>query len=648
MSREPKTDPEISLLDNARALAANGHSSEARSMFRNVLQKTSPTDPAQASMRVSAMAGLIELAARNGQPQRTSESVSFLRDEIDFLSQRSLPEPVIDSIAAQLNTVCESLGALRRWKEIKQISRMVVRLAADERPESLAHRIRGLNNLGSALLAEARYDDAVHIWQCAIKDYSHKAEPLTLSPLATIHNNLGELRRLQYRLPSAVEHHAEAVRLRSECFPEGNVLVRQSLFNYAQVLAESKRYPAAVGPLEQLLDSLPSLDEADTPELLRATLLKCRVQLDTGKWESAESLVDQLVRVISRSQNAVPRFELEAHLLRLETALLLQKQNVVCSETDRLAELLQIHKASDTALEGRFQYLLAGMSTEASGEPVESREAHAQHALRIFRTRLPRNHAQTADAVFQLAQVFVVTQRGQRATQTANSAMAIYEHSFGETSIPMLHALIRVARVVLARNQFRNTRPLLKLALRLKREHNENVSPLVTFEIYDLLARMYAGLQKPKPAAYFARAAWQAAVNELEFPPVLETPLADRALELSRQAAHQNAALPVASRRIELLTASHHAGHPCVAEATEDLARLAEQAGDYDRAAETLSKVLPVRCHELGEDSDEAVELIEYAAELNRRAGRSEQAEELDQQAQQITQKASHVLSDLL
>ena len=85
-----------------------------------------------------------------------------------------------------------------------------------------------------------------------------------------------------------------------------------------------------------------------------------------------------------------------------------------------------------------------------------------------------------------------------------------------------------------------------------------------------------------------------------------------------------------------------------MAEATEDLARLAEQAGDYDRAAETLSKVLPVRCHELGEDSDEALELIEYAAELNRRAGRSEQAEELDQQAQQITQKASHVLSDLL
>jgi len=637
----------MSLLDNARALAANGHTSEARTTYRNVLQQTSPSEPTHSLLRVSALAGLIELAAKNGQPQRTAESVGFLRDETDYLAKRILPEQTVDQIAMQLNTLCESLGALRRWTEVKQISRMVVRVAADERPESQAHRIRGLNNLGSALLAESRYDDAIHIWQCTIKDYTAKIGPAGRSPLATIHNNLGELRRLQCRLPLAIEHHRNAVELRSDCFDDDNLLVRQSRFNFAQVLAESKYYNAASDQLERLIASFPQLDESASPELLRAVLLKAKVLLDSGQWISAESLIDQIVRLFGRMQDKPPRFEIEAHLLRLEAASLLQKQTVIRSENERIAELLQTHKATETVLEGRYQFLLAGLSPEVSGQPVDSREACAQHAVRIFRSRLPRNHYLVAEAVFQLAGIFVITQRGQRATQTANSAMAIYEQGFGETSLAMIHALLRVARIVLARDQFRNVRPLLKLATQLRRNHEETPATL-SFGLYDLFSRMYAGLQKPRLAAYFARAAWRQAAEQLEFPPQIAMPLADRALEWSRTVGHEAAAIPIASQRIELLSEIHHSGHSLVAEATEDLARLCEQAGRYDEAAETLAGVLTVRRHELGEDSDEALELLEYAADLNRRAGRDDEADSLTQQAKQITQKASHVLSDLL
>ncbi|HBN74673.1 MAG TPA: hypothetical protein DD473_02395, partial [Planctomycetaceae bacterium] len=69
---------------------------------------------------------------------------------------------------------------------------------------------------------------------------------------------------------------------------------------------------------------------------------------------------------------------------------------------------------------------------------------------------------------------------------------------------------------------------------------------------------------------------------------------------------------------------------------------------NYSEAARCLSKALPIRCSELGEESPVAVELMQLTADVCREAGQVDHAEELEGQIQQLSDKASHVLSDLL
>ena len=155
------------------------------------------------------------------------------------------------------------------------------------------------------------------------------------------------------------------------------------------------------------------------------------------------------------------------------------------------------------------------------------------------------------------------------------------------------------------------------------------------------------GLNKPKVAAYYARQAWKTVSNLMEVPAAQKTEIVEQALTLSLQAGHSRIAVGLQQRKIELLSEEFHFAHPSVTEATEQLGRLYAKLGESDHAADQLSKVLTVRCSELGEDSALATELMELTAKMHRECGQTKDAEEIEAQLQRLDQKSSHVLSDL-
>ena len=655
MATTSASSPFADSLQQARLLLAQGDLSAAKERWQHLLQQSalrpnqSITGPVIAA-RLSALAGLIELAARKRQSRALEDLILVLKAELERLpsspSSITLTDSETAAVAEELNSLCESLGGLRNWRAVKRISRLIIRLLTPSATPCPAHRIRALNNLGSALLAESRYDDAILIWQTTLDQHADNPGPSTLSPRATIHNNLAELRRLQCRIPEACQQHQLALQLRLRCFPNSHVLVRQSRINYTQVLIESWRYQAALEQIEAYLhDPVPD----DSPQQLeneRARLFQARLLIELGRLQSAETLINQLVRTLSKLPGSVGRLQVECHLLRLELAMLFDKAPIIRSQIDRLPGLLQEFGLVDSLLEGRYQLLLGRIPPGILNEPIDSREAHLQHALRIFRQRLPRNHPWIAITIFQLAQIYVQTQRGQRAVQTANSALSVIEQTFGDQSLPMLHAYIELGDIVQQRQQFKTVRELMKLALQLRR-NNSPVPPPTEYRLCQLLSAAYQGLKRLKPAAYFARRACQILQSQMEAPPAQQLAAVEQALTLSLSAGHQPQALEITLRKINLLTQEHHAQHPLVNAATEALGRLYAEQGQAEPAAAYLSQILIVRCTELGEESLAASELRDLTARMHRQNGDIEKAELLEEQQQLLDQKSSHVLSDL-
>ncbi|MCA8983713.1 MAG: hypothetical protein R3C12_14280 [Planctomycetaceae bacterium] len=645
--KEPLSQAELDLLVQAHRLLEQGDLLQARTLFLSVMQQAPSAPEEFVQVRIAALAGLVEWAALQKLQESVEESIESIRQELESHPGTSQLPDLQDQLATRLNSLSERLGALRFWTAVKQLSRLVLRYVVADTSLTQSHRIRALNNLGSALLAEKRIDDAIHVWQTTIKDYTAKAAQSCPSPLATLHNNLAELRRLQCQIPLACYHHRQALALRLSCPERDPLLVRQSRVNLTQVLIESRDFEEARIQIEACLTENGFASKSQHPDFLRASLLKTRILLETGQLRTAETMINQLTRSPGNDSGKSGRIETETHLLRFEHAILLNKHNIIRSELERLPKLISQHQLEESILEARFLLLMGKLTPEETSGQMDHRETHTQRALQILRKRLPRNHPTTALAVFQLADIYAHTMRGQRAVQTANSAMAMFEQTFGDQSLPMIHAFTELGRIVLQRDQFKTVRQLMKLGLQIQRQHSP--APAITrFHQYDLLSQAYEGLQRPRLAAYFARAAWNLVHQSLEYPAASEIPLAERALTLSQQAGHDEAGIPVAAALVELLGSEFHSEHPRVYLALETLGRLYARVGQAESAAGYLSQILSVRCGELGENSPEAIALMELTADMHRQAGQEEKAEMIEEQLQLLSQKASHVLSDLL
>ncbi len=662
--RELLNEPERLLLEQAQRLLEQGDLSQARALWLSLVQaggpnRTEHNQSASASthgeVQLHAWVGLAEIAARQRKLTSLEKMLRAIQQLLDNLLASLQPvgtgsdaaeQARRESLASTLNCLSERLGNWRAWSGVKKLSRLIIKHFIRDTPQERSHRIRALNNLGSALLAENRFDDAIHIWKCTLQDYSAKAEATSPIPLATVHNNLAELLRLRCQIAQACQHHRQALRLRLVGASQDPLLIRQSRLNLAQVLIDAREFNEA---REQIETCLRDLQTTSTPtnEQLRPQLLLTRIYMETGLYRRAEENLVPLLQTAGDDFRSGGRFETETHLFRLELAWLLNKTSIIRGELERIPELISRHQLQDTQLEARYHLLRGRLTPEQTGESQDHREAHTQQALQILRKRMPRNHPATAQAIFQLADLYAKSGRGQRAVQTANSAMAMLEQTFGDRSPSMLHALTEMGAIVLQLEQFRSVRQLVKLGLQLQRELATD-SPLTTYRQYRLLQASYAGKVKLRLAAYYARAAWRLSQEKLELAPTEELTATDQACRLSHQAGQVEAALPAAAHLVELYKREFHSEHPRVYQARENWGRLLAESGNHAQAADCLSGVLSVRCAELGEESTEALELMELTADLLRRSGKLDEAERIEEQMYLLSQKASHVLSDLL
>lgn len=637
--------PDTETIRLGQEMLSQGDLSGAFDQFRLVLEQVDRNTPENLLLRIDACNGLIIRSALKKKPTSIQRSFQNLKDELEL--QKNCNQEIREQIAAKINAITETLGAMRSWLAVKKMSRLVFKIVCDNTPDSLAHRIRALNNLGSALIAERRFDDAAHIWKCAIDDHGIKGKQDCPAPLATIHNNLAELVRLQGQFPLSQTHHQQALDLRLHCFPETHVLVRQSRFNLAQIQTESYNYFEAEQQIQAYLDSFDLEKEQLSPDYLRAQTLQVRLLMESGRYLSAEKLVNQLARAIPQASLEAGRLEADVHLMRLELAIRINKTNIIQSESTRLPQIIEDAGLHNTVYEGRL-YLLLGLVAQQKGTEADllESEQNFQRALQQFQSRLTQNHPLIAQTIFHLAETFSKTMRQTRGEQTASTALSIYEQNFGENSIPLLVGLLETSKIILLQNHYRKSRQLLKLAVSVYKQE-PSASPLFALNLYERLTETYLGLGKPGVAAYFSRQAWKTVSTSMEVPAAQKVAVVDQAFQLSRQASHAQDAIMLLQRKIELLSEEFHFAHPTVTEATEQLGRLYAELNEYDHAADQLSKILAVRCSELGEDSALAIELMELTAEAHQKAGQEDKAALIETQIKALSDKSSHVLSDL-
>ncbi len=637
--------PGIETIKLGQQKLSQGDLNGALAQFRLVIEHVSRETPENLLLRIDACNGLIIRAALKKKPASIQRSFQVLIDELEL--QQEFNQGIREPIAAKINAVTETLGSMRSWIAVKKMSRLIFKIVCDDTPDSLAHRIRALNNLGSALIAERRFDDAAHIWQCAIDDHGIKAKQSCPAPLATIHNNLAELLRLQGQFPLSQQHHQQALDLRLKCFPENHVLVRQSHFNLAQIQAESYCYSEAEQQIQAYLGSFNLEQDRLNADYLRAQTLQARLLMESGRYLSAEKLVNQLARCLPEANLAAGRLEADVHLMRLELAIHIKKSNIIQSESSRLPHILEEAGLLNTVYEGRF-YLLLGILANQQGTDAEFEKAEEllQKALQLFQNRLNSNHPFIAQTIFHLAETFSKSMRQMRGGQTASTAFSIYEQTFGTDSIPLLVGLLETSKIVLLQNNYKKSRQLLKLAMSVYKQHPSTCA-LFVMNLYQRLAQTYLGLNQPRVAAYYSRQAWKTLSTAMEVPATQKVAVVDQAFQLSKQASHSQDAIALLQRKIELLSEEFHFAHPSVTEATEQLGRLYAELDEHDNAADQLSKILAVRCSELGEDSALALELMELTAQTHRKAGQEDKAKLIEAQIQALDDKSSHVLSDL-
>ncbi|WP_165441893.1 tetratricopeptide repeat protein [Rubinisphaera italica] len=620
---------------------------QARETCQSFLVQSSKSDVEKVLPRLEAISNLILIATQTKQEVSLDWAMGTLKTEVDSLLQNHSKAPIREEYCRQLILLSENLGRSRLWPAVKSISRLLTRNLIEDTPSSQGLRIRALNNLGSALLAENRIEDAAHVWQCAINDYDTKTPNNNPAPISTLHNNLAELRRLQCRMLEARYHHRRALELRRMCFANTDQLIRQSQYNLSQILIECLEYTHAAEQIDDYLNSFAE-DSQGSVEYLRGKVFQCRLLMDQGQYHSADAQINHLARDLNGNTTIPGRLKVELHLHRLEIAILLGKDNVINSEMKRLPEMLAEFELTGSIYDGRFRYLLGRTPTTIDLSPLDNnREVHLQAAMQILHKRLVRNHPLVANTIFTLADHFQQTHRGQRGVQSANGALELYIQTFSEGSLPVAYAMTRQAKVVCAQKHFKMTRKLIRNALNITREY-VSVPSLTLLECYDLLSQAYEGLGKDRLASYFAAAAARQIQQTLEFPAAMEDFYVDRALQLAEDIGHDPRTIALLNRRIVLIGEQHHADHPFVAEAMEKLGRIYARQNNYSEAARCLSKALPIRCSELGEESPVAVELMQLTADVCREAGQVDHAEELEGQIQQLSDKASHVLSDLL
>ena len=623
---ESSPTPDVNTIRAAQKMLAQGDLSGAFGLYRSVLEQVGRYTNSECLLRIDAYVGLIIRSAIMKEPDSVLQGVQKLKTEIELL--KNVQKKLWGKIALRINATTETLGSLRSWTAVKRMSRLVFQVVTDEVPNSLAHRIRALNNLGSALVAERRFDDASHIWKCAINDHGEQGKRDCPAPLATIHNNLAELLRLQGRFEFSELNHGQALELRLNCFEQDHILVRQSRINLAQVLSDSFKFAEALEQVQAYLDSFSPDADQQSPEYLRAQTIKARLLMELGRYLSAEKLVNQLARSLPSAGLGVSRLDVDVHLTRLELAIRLNKSKIIQSESTRLPQVLEQAKLLNTVYEARLCLLLGRIACDVGSE-VELRQAEElfQKAAKIFRTRLSKSHPLIAQSIFQLAESFTKSKRQKRGSQTANTGLEMMEQVFGEPSIPLIAGLLEMSRVVLLQGHFKSARKLLKLATS-NFKANSTASAVFVLRYYDQLRQTYVGLSKPRVAAYFARQAWNTISNEMEVPASQKAIVVDQALKLSMEAGHSRDAIVLQQRKIELLSEEFHFAHPSVTEATEQLGRLYAKLGEPDHAADQLAKISTVRCSFLGEESDQAMELMELTAKMHRDCGQTEKAEQ--------------------
>ncbi len=637
--------PGIETIKVGQQMLSQGDLKGALEQFRLILEQVDRETPENLLLRIDACNGMIIRAALKKKPASLQRAFQNLVSELEY--QQNFNQEIREPIAAKVNSVTETLGSMRAWGAVKKMSRLIFKIVCDETPDSLAHRIRALNNLGSALIAERRFDDAAHIWQCAINDHGEKAKEDCPAPLATIHNNLAELLRLQGEFPLSQQHHQQALNLRLKCFSSEHVLIRQSRFNLAQIQVESYCYYEAEEQIQAYLDSFDSKKAQLTGDYLRAQALQARLLMESGRYLSAEKLINQLARCLPEANLTEGRLEADIHLMRLELAIHINKSNIVQTESARLPQILERAGLPGTVYEARY-HLLQGIwaNQQETDADFEKAEEYFQKALQLFQTRLNSNHPFIARTIFHLAETFSKTMRQMRGGQTASTAFSIYEQNFGPESIPLLAGLLETAKIVLLQDNFKKSRQLLKLAMSVYKKQ-PTTSALFVLRLHQYLARTYIGLSQPRVAAFYSRQAWKILSSSIEVPAAQQIAVVDQAFQLSREASHLQDAISLLQRKIELLSEEFHFAHPSVTEATEQLGRMYAEIGEFDNAADQLSKILSVRCSELGEDSPLAIELMELTAQAHKKAGQEEKAKLIEAQIKALNDKSSHVLSDL-
>ncbi|MCG6157284.1 tetratricopeptide repeat protein [Rubinisphaera margarita] len=639
--------PQGPLSQKVQLLLADRKFERARETCQSLLVEIPVADASRLQERFEAVGNLFLIAIKSGNDLSLEWTLGTLNTELEQIVEQHRDSDELSRWFQNLLQLSEALGNTRRWPAVKLISRQLLKYIADQSTESQSMRIRTLNNLGSALLAENRIDDAIHVWQCAIRDYDLKAESTCAAPLSTLHNNLGELLRLQCKFPEARLHHARALQLRQERFSEDNLLVRQSRYNLAQVQVECGELSAAADQIDLYLSSFPA-DQPDTVERIKGQIFRCRILKEQGRFLSADAEINHLARVHARNQQVPGRLMVELHLQRLDIAVILGKESVIQSELKRLPGMIDDNHLVGSIYEGRLSQLIGRIPRSIDISPLPNdRETHLQTSMQIFRKRLVRNHPLMAQSVFDLADLFQATHRGQRGTQTAAGGLSIYENTFGEDSLATAYGLTRLGQLCCDQGQYRLVRQLMRKALRLLRGYR-SVPELIQLRVYELLSHAYDGLNKPRLASWFAFAAAQQVQKTLEFPPMMEDFFVEQALDHAKAVGHTHREISLLERRIELLSEEYHPDHPAVIETMEQLGRLLAESESFDQAAACLGKIVVVRSTELGEDSPLAIELMQLTADVCRKAGQPDQAEELEDRIRQISERQSHVLSDLL
>ena len=346
---------------------------------------------------------------------------------------------------AERSRFLESAAAVRyrqgAFAQAESLMLRVMQITRDEHGEGSAAYASDLNNLGTYLAAQARYDEAESTYTQAASLFEG-LDPTPLTELALVRHNLGDLYQSMQRGGEAIEAFREAVALRRRLHPDGHDRLADSLRGLA--INHSRRGDLDVA--DSLLSESAAMTEAslgrETDSYARllnelAVLAYRRDDLDTAR----ERFVDATAIFEATLGPTHPITMTTTN--NLATVQLTTGRHVEAEQTFRRVLERRREALGDDHPDVAFSYNSIGQALRRQGRPDEAITAHEEALVRYVRIH-GEKHPTVAEVRTHLGTALRDADRPEEAITQIEIALA-----YRETTLPPDHRSVADTRLAL-------------------------------------------------------------------------------------------------------------------------------------------------------------------------------------------------------